>query len=64
MKSLKTRLTALEQAERTQPARDERFTRALMFSYATDDERGEWEAAERPAETRAEWEAAITEAYQ
>jgi len=62
MNQLKKRLNALEQAERS-GVRFPDLAPALMLSYGTPAERAEWEAAGRPAATRAESESALDQVY-
>jgi hypothetical protein len=62
MKNLSKRLDLLEQAEHSGP-RFPDLTPALMLIYATDEERAQWEAAGKPAVTRAEWETGISQVY-
>jgi hypothetical protein len=60
--SIKKRLDALEQAERSAP-RFPTMTPALMLCYGTAEERAEWEAAGRHEISHAEFDAALDQAY-
>ena len=61
--STNKRLTALEQAQQSSGPRFPDSTPALLLVYGTDEECAQWEAAGRPAATRAEWEAALNLVY-
>ena len=62
MKNLKRRLDVLESAERSGPRWPD-MTAALMLSYATPEERAEWEASGRPELGRATWQQVLDQVY-